>query len=97
MARARRDPDGFWREVGERLDWMAPFTQVKDVSFAREDFRIRWFADGVLNASVNCLDRHLPHRADDVAIIWEGDDPADSEQDHLRRGCTPRSAAWPMC
>jgi acetyl-CoA synthetase len=72
---AGSEPDRFWRGVGERLDWIRPFTQVKDVSFARDDFRIRWFADGALNVSVNCLDRHLPTRADDVAIIWEGDEP----------------------
>ncbi len=80
LSRVERDPDGFWREVAARLDWIKPFSVVKDVSFEREDFRIRWFADGVLNASVNCLDRHLPHRADQVAIIWEGDNPADSRK-----------------
>jgi acetyl-CoA synthetase len=74
------DPDGYWRKVGERLDWSTPFTTVKDTSFDREDFHIRWFADGTLNASVNCLDRHLAARGDDVAIIWEGDDPADSRR-----------------
>jgi acetyl-CoA synthetase len=78
-ARVEADPDGFWRDVGNRLDWMKPFTEVKDVSYHRDDFRIRWFADGVLNASVNCLDRHLPHRAKDIAFIWEGDDPKDSK------------------
>ena len=78
--RVEADPEGYWREVAGRLDWMKPFTVVKDVSYRREDFRIRWFADGVLNASVNCLDRHLPHRANDVAIIWEGDDPKDSRK-----------------
>jgi acetyl-CoA synthetase len=80
LSRVESDPDGYWREVAARLDWMAPFSIVKDVSFAADDFRIRWYADGVLNASVNCLDRHLPHRADDIAIIWEGDDPADSRK-----------------
>ena len=79
-ARVDSDPDGFWREVAGRLSWMKPFTQVKDVSWNREDFHIKWFADGVLNVSVNCLDRHLPTRADDVAFIWEGDDPADSKK-----------------
>ncbi|MBV9509577.1 MAG: acetate--CoA ligase, partial [Caulobacteraceae bacterium] len=74
------DPQGFWSEVAGRLDWIKPFTTAKDVSFDKADFHIRWFADGVLNASVNCLDRHLPHKADDVAIIWEGDDPADSRR-----------------
>ncbi len=78
--RVEADPDGFWREVAGRLDWIKPFSQVKDVSFNREDFRISWFADGVLNASVNCLDRHLPERSDQVAIIWEGDDPTDSRK-----------------
>jgi acetyl-CoA synthetase len=73
---AARDQDGFWRGVGERLDWSKPFTEVKDVSFDREDFRIRWFADGELNASVNCIDRHLPERADQTAILFEGDDPS---------------------
>ncbi len=76
--RAEVDPDGFWRDVASRLDWIKPFSVVKDVSFARDDFHIRWFADGVLNVSANCLDRHLPHRANDVAFIWEGDDPDDS-------------------
>jgi len=75
-----QDPEGFWRQVASRLDWIKPFTEVKDVSLNRADFRIRWFADGVLNASVNCLDRHLPERADDIALIWEGDDPADSRR-----------------
>jgi acetyl-CoA synthetase len=74
------DPDGYWREVGERLDWLEPFTTVKDTSFNRDDFHIRWFADGTLNASVNCLDRHLETRGDDIAIIWEGDDPSDSRR-----------------
>jgi acetyl-CoA synthetase len=72
------DPDQFWRDVAGRLDWIKPFSIVKDVSFAREDFHISWFADGVLNASVNCLDRHLSKRANDIAFIWEGDDPKDS-------------------
>jgi acetyl-CoA synthetase len=78
--RVEADPDGYWRDVASRLDWIKPFNLVKDVSFNKADFRIRWFADGVLNASVNCLDRHLPHRANDTAIIWEGDDPADSRR-----------------
>ena len=78
--RVEADPEGFWRDVASRLDWIKPFTVVKDVSFARDNFHIRWFADGLLNVSVNCLDRHLPHRADQVAFIWEGDDPKDSKK-----------------
>ena len=73
-ARVETDPKGYWTEVGQRLDWMTPFTEVKDVSFAKTDFRIRWFADGVLNVSVNCLDRHLATNGDTVALIWENDD-----------------------
>ncbi len=82
MDRVERDPDGFWRDVAARLDWIKPFSVVKDVSFARDDFRIRWFADGVLNVSANCIDRHLAERADAVAIIWEPDDPA-NEARHI--------------
>jgi acetyl-CoA synthetase len=77
--RAASDAEGFWREVGGRLDWMRPFTKIKDVSFRREDFRIRWFEDGILNVAFNCLDRHLETRGDQVAILWEGDDPSESK------------------
>ena len=80
VRRVESDPQGYWTDVAKRLDWIRPFTTAKDVSFDRDDFHIRWYADGVLNASVNCLDRHLPSRADDTAIIWEGDDPADSRK-----------------
>jgi len=76
---ARETPDAFWATQAERLDWMTFPTKIKDVSFKKEDFRIRWFEDGVLNASVNCIDRHLPARKDEVAILWEGDEPTDSE------------------
>ncbi len=72
------DPDTFWREHGARIDWIKPFTKVKNTSF-EGDVGIRWFEDGTLNASVNCIDRHLPERAQDTALIWEGDDPGVSE------------------
>ncbi|WP_454278408.1 acetate--CoA ligase [Sphingomonas sp. Marseille-Q8236] len=72
---ARTDPDGYWREQAGRLDWITPFTTVKDTSFAEADFRINWFADGQLNVAANCIDRHLETRADQVAILWEGDAP----------------------
>jgi acetyl-CoA synthetase len=75
VQRVETDPDGYWGDLGRRLDWSKPFSQVKDVSFHREDFRIRWFADGELNVSVNCIDRHLPQRQDEIAFIWESDDP----------------------
>ncbi|MCW9032600.1 MAG: acetate--CoA ligase [Rhodospirillales bacterium] len=74
------DPDGFWGEHGKRLDWIKPFTKVKNVSFASKDVSIKWYEDGTLNASANCLDRHLATRGDQVAIIWEGDNPADSKK-----------------
>ncbi|MGH8709521.1 MAG: acetate--CoA ligase [Burkholderiales bacterium] len=77
-ARSLRDPKGFWAEQASRLSWMRSPTQIRDVSFGPGKVRIRWFADGVLNASVNCLDRHLPSRAARTAILWEGDDPSES-------------------
>ncbi|GAA3255121.1 hypothetical protein GCM10020258_13350 [Sphingomonas yabuuchiae] len=72
---AKTDPDGYWREQAGRLDWITPFTSVKDTSFDEADFRINWFADGQLNVAANCIDRHLETRADQVAILWEGDAP----------------------
>jgi acetyl-CoA synthetase len=72
--RAARDPEGFWREEAGRIAWMTPPTRIKNTSF-EGDVSIRWFEDGVLNASVSCLDQHLAERGDQVAIIWEGDDP----------------------
>ena len=79
-AAAAHDPDAYWREEAARLDWMTPFTVVKDTSFDEADFRIHWFADGALNVSVNCLDRHLATRGDQVAIIWEGDEPGENRR-----------------
>jgi acetyl-CoA synthetase len=70
------DPAAFWGRIGKRLDWTRPYTEVRDVSFALADFRIRWYGDGELNASANCLDRHLDARGDKTAIIFEHDDPA---------------------
>ena len=75
---ARETPDAFWSEQARRLDWMMVPTVIKDVSFNKADFRIRWFADGVLNVAWNCLDRHLAERGDQTAIIWEGDEPTQS-------------------
>lgn len=69
------DPDGFWRKHGERIDWIKPYTKVKNTTFERGKVDIRWYEDGTLNASVNCLDRHLAEHGDDTAIIFEGDDP----------------------
>ena len=74
-ARSISDPEGFWREHGRRIDWIKPFTKVKNTSFEYPDVSIKWFEDGVLNLSANCIDRHLAERADQIAIIWEGDTP----------------------
>jgi acetyl-CoA synthetase len=74
-ARSIDDNEGFWAEQAQRIDWIKPFTKVKDVSFAKDDLHIRWFEDGTLNVCYNCVDRHLDAKGDDVAIIWEGDDP----------------------
>ncbi len=85
------NPEEFWRQHGTRIDWMKPYTKVKDVDFSRDNLHIRWFYDGTLNASVSCLDRHLPERAQQTAIIWEGDDPATDAhityQDLFERVC----------
>lgn len=74
------DPEGFWRREGQRIDWMKPYTKIKNTSFDPHNVSIKWFEDGTLNASVNCVDRHLAKRGDQVAIIWEGDDPADHKE-----------------
>jgi len=69
-------PEAFWaKQARDRLDWIAPFSQVKDTSFDAKDLHVRWFADGKLNVSANCLDRHLAKRAEQTAILWEPDDP----------------------
>jgi len=74
--RSIEEPEAFWREESGRIDWIRPWTQLSECSFDEADFGIKWFADGTLNVSANCLDRHLAERGDTVAIIWEGDDPA---------------------
>ena len=73
--RSVTDPDSFWGEAGQRLDWIAPYTKVKNTSFAPENVSIKWYEDGTLNVSANCIDRHLATRGDQIAIIWESDDP----------------------
>ncbi|MCM2311417.1 MAG: acetate--CoA ligase [Steroidobacteraceae bacterium] len=73
-----RDPDGFWGRMGQRIDWVRPYTRIRDVSYDAGDFHIRWYEDGQLNVAANCLDRHLATRGDKTAILWEGDNPAES-------------------
>ncbi|GAA3901223.1 acetate--CoA ligase [Gibbsiella dentisursi] len=75
-----QDPAAFWREHGKILDWIKPYTRVKNTSFDPGHISIRWFEDGTLNLAANCLDRHLATRGDQTAIIWEGDDPAQSKK-----------------
>jgi acetyl-CoA synthetase len=79
-AESIEDPQRFWGDIGRRIDWIKPFSRVKDSSYSEADFRIRWFYDGTLNVSANCLDRHLEARGDKTAILWECDDPAKSER-----------------
>ena len=69
------NPDAFWAEHGRRIDWIKPYTKVKNTSFAPDNVSIKWFEDGTLNVCANCIDRHLAKRADQVALIWEGDEP----------------------
>ncbi|MGD9670820.1 MAG: acetate--CoA ligase [Hyphomicrobiaceae bacterium] len=78
--RSINDPAGFWGEMGKRLDWIKPYTKVKNTSFDPHNVSIKWYEDGVLNVSANCIDRHLDKRGDQVAIIWEGDDPTQDEK-----------------
>ncbi len=77
-ARSLADPGGYWRDRVGRLDWITPPTRMDESSFAKDDFGVRWFADGVLNVAANCLDRHLAERGDATAIVWEPDDPAEA-------------------
>ncbi|HUO79015.1 MAG TPA: acetate--CoA ligase [Steroidobacteraceae bacterium] len=79
-ARSIKDPAAFWGEVGRRIDWIKPYTEVRDVSFDLHNFHIRWYGDGQLNVAANCLDRHLAKRGEQTAILWEGDDPKESRR-----------------
>src|SRR5918999_4990580 len=74
------DPDGFWGEIGKRLEWIKPYTKVKNTSFNPHNVSVRWYEDGTLNACYNCVDRHLKTRGDQDAIIWEADDPTRDEK-----------------
>ncbi len=77
--RSVSDPEGFWSDAGKRLEWIKPYSRAKNTSFQPGNVDIRWFEDGTLNVSANCIDRHLATRGDQVAIIWEGDNPNESE------------------
>ena len=79
-SRSIENPQEFWAEHGQRIDWIKPYSQIKDVSYSENDLHIKWFYDGTLNVSSNCLDRHLEKRGDQTAIIWEGDDPEEDKR-----------------
>jgi acetyl-CoA synthetase len=91
--RSIKDPNGFWAEQAKRIDWIKPFSKVKNATYAPHNVSIKWFEDGTLNACYNCVDRHLAKRGDQTAILWEGDDPKD-DKNSLTSNCTPRSAAF---
>ncbi len=75
-----KDNEGFWKKEGQRIDWIKPYTKIKDAKYSKTDVRIKWYYDGTLNASVNCIDRHLENKKNKTAIIWIGDDPKDSKK-----------------
>ena len=75
-----KDNEGFWAKEGKRITWMKPYTKIKDVRYSKEDVSIKWYYDGTLNASANCIDRHLEKKGNKTAIIWVGDDPSDSKK-----------------
>ncbi|MFN3658607.1 MAG: acetate--CoA ligase [Pseudolabrys sp.] len=79
-ARSIKDPNGFWAEQAKRVDWIKPFTKVKNTSYDPHNVSIKWFEDGTINACYNCVDRHLAKRGDQTAILWEGDDPKDDKK-----------------
>ena len=75
-----RENDKFWKKEAKRISWIKPYTKIKDVKYSKEDVKIKWFYDGTLNASANCIDRHLKKNGNKTAIIWVGDDPSDSKK-----------------
>ena len=74
-----KDNEGFWGKEGKMIDWIKPYKKIKDVKYSKTDVRIKWFYDGTLNASANCIDRHLKDKKNKTAIIWVGDNPEDSK------------------
>ena len=70
----------FWKKEGKRITWIKPYKKIKDVKYSKDEVRIKWYEDGTLNASANCIDRHLKDKKDKTAIIWVGDDPKDSQK-----------------
>jgi len=75
-----KDNENFWRKEGKRINWIKPYTKIKDIKYSKNEVKIKWYYDGTLNASANCIDRHLKDKKNKTAIIWVGDDPKDSKQ-----------------
>ena len=75
-----KDNDGFWNKEGKRITWIKPYTKIKDVKYSKQEVNIKWYYDGTLNASANCIDRHLEKKGNKTAIIWVGDDPSDHKK-----------------
>ena len=75
-----QDNENFWKQQGQRIDWIKPYTKIKDVKYSSTNVHIKWYYDGTLNASVNCIDRHALNNPNKIAIIWEGDDPTVSKK-----------------
>ena len=75
-----KENEKFWKKEGKRISWIKPYTKIKDVKYSKEEVKIKWYYDGTLNASVNCIDRHLKRNGSKTAIIWVGDDPVDSKK-----------------
>ena len=75
-----KENEKFWGKEGKRISWIKKYTKIKDVKYSKEEVKIKWFYDGTLNASANCIDRHLKKNPSKTAIIWVGDDPADSKK-----------------
>jgi acetyl-CoA synthetase len=75
-----KNNDEFWKREGKRITWIKPYKKIKDVKYSKKEVNIKWFEDGTLNASANCIDRHLKDKKDKTAIIWVGDDPKDTQK-----------------
>ena len=75
-----KNNNSFWKKEGKRITWIKPYKKIKDVKYSKDEVRIKWFEDGTLNASANCIDRHLKDKKDKTAIIWVGDDPKDTQK-----------------
>ena len=78
-----KNNNAFWKKEGKRIDWIKPYKKIKDIKYSKDEVRIKWYEDGTLNASVNCIDRHLEDKKDKTAIIWVGDDPKIVKKFHI--------------